>query len=929
MADPITIIGLVSGIITFVEFGLKITSGAKNIRNSLHGTTPDVTSLNQNLSKIIRDLQLWNDLLKERKSRGVELSYNESSMEEMIAQCEKLHKHVQKAIQTLKMRAEARSRTVESMRVATRTFLKADKIRALEFQLNNLAERIRRSIENEMREDRDSSILASLAEIKGYREKTGVVGGSRLDEILEDIRHSAKQIRHDGEMRSAMQSAQLTSLKTKLEVLQQERDICSRQNKVLRSLYYPEIRRRWIQIRDADQRSNEWIYDSRQTSFVSWLESKREGDSLFYITGRAGSGKSTLMKFVYEDQRTAQSLEEWAGTMKLYRASYYFWNQGTEMQKSAVGLFQSLLYQILKSAPDLILPVCQGHLDHELWEIEDLKKVFKRIAERAEVDAKFCFFIDGLDEYDGEEKDVINLLRELSVSRHIKICTSSRPGRQYERFLQSYNRKFDIAHFTKGDMRRYISAHLQASEKWRRLVRVEPGCQNIINEISARAGGVWLWVSLVTDDIVREAEKNETVATLRKVVDEFPDELHEYFERMIEKIPKIHREEMAQIFLVAVEELQPLPLFAFALLEEERRNSEYAMSAPIMTTLESEIEVQYPALTDRIRNRCSDLLIVDDQPHPVFLSYSVDFLHRTVRDFLRDYDGKLKTWLKAEFDPLVSLSRICFRLLKMLPITNLRDHNSANKVIGLTDELLYYAREIEKRSSPQEETPLIPLLDELDVVNSRHAKGISNHWTHVRDSPSQRGLDIYSEGGRYNFLALTVQARLVKYVRAKLREDPRKIQKAGRPLLDYALRPRRITPISMPYHSTRADPSVDVDMVKLLLSNGASPNQPVFLNGGRSVWACFLLSINVTYGRDGSAASPTYRTLNDAWYQACDELIKAGARADCLADTGSEDVSASSILRCVFGEGRASALEQAMKAKEDEVQQSGSSCILI
>ncbi|KAI0414753.1 hypothetical protein F5X98DRAFT_348474 [Xylaria grammica] len=929
MADPITIIGLISGIITFVEFGLKITSGAKSIRHSLHGTTADVADLNQNLSKIIGDLQRWNDLLKERKSRGAKLSYNESRMVEMIAQCEKLQTEVRKAIQTLAMRAEARSKTVESMRVATRTFLKADKIRALESQLNDLAERIQRGVENETREDRDSSIMASLAEIKGYREKMGVIGGSKLDEILEDIRHSAKQIRQDSEMRAATQLAQLTSLKTKLEVLQQERDVCTRQNKVLRGLYFPEIRRRWIQIRDADRRSNEWIYDSRQTSFVSWLESKREEDGLFYITGRAGSGKSTLMKFAYEDQRTTRSLGKWAGTMKLYTASYYFWNQGTEMQKSAVGLFQSLLYQILKSAPDLILSVCQGHLDHELWELEDLKNVFKQIARRTEVDAKFCFFIDGLDEYDGEEKDIINLLGELSASRHIKICTSSRPGRQYERFLQSYNRKFDIAHFTKGDMRRYISAHLQASENWRRLVQSEPGCQDIINEISARAGGVWLWVSLVTDDIVREAEKNETVATLRKIVDEFPDELHEYFERMIKMIPKIHREEMAQTFLVTVEELQPLPLYAFALLEEERRNSDYALSAPIMTIPEAEIEVEYPALRDRIRNRCSDLLIVDDEPHPVFLRYSVDFLHRTVRDFLRDYDGKLRIWLKTEFDPLVSLSRICLALLKMLPVTSLRDRESANQVIGLTDELLYYAREIEKRSNAQEDTPLVPLLDELDLVNSRHAKGISNHWTHVRDSPAQRGLDGYSEGGRCNFLALAVQARLVKYVRAKLREDPRKIQKGGRPLLDYALRPRRITPISMPYHSTRADPSVDVDMVRLLLSHGASPNQPVFLNGGRSVWACFLLSIQVAHRRDGSETSPTSQSLNNAWYQACDELIKAGARADCLADTGGDDMSASSILRGVFGERRASVLEQAMKAKEEEAQQSSGSCIIM
>jgi hypothetical protein len=83
------------------------------------------------------------------------------------------------------------------------------------------------------------------------------------------------------------------------------------------------------------------------------------------------------MKFVFENQRTIQSLKKWAGTAKLYTASFYFWNQGTEMQKSGIGLFQSLLYQILKSALHLIMSVCPDRLDHEVWEMEDLNAIFE------------------------------------------------------------------------------------------------------------------------------------------------------------------------------------------------------------------------------------------------------------------------------------------------------------------------------------------------------------------------------------------------------------------------------------------------------------------------------------------------------------------------------------------------------------------------
>jgi len=149
-------------------------------------------------------------------------------------------------------------------------------------------------------------------------------------------------------------------------------------------------------------------------------------------------------------------------------------------------------------------------------------------------------------------------------------------------------------------------------------------------------------------------------------------------------------------------------------------------------------------------------------------------------------------------------------MLKSLPGIDFKSPSSINKVIGLTDELLYYAYETEQADQSPTST-LVEVLDEADRVNIHHARGVRNHWTHARDAVGTRGLDVYEEGDTYNFLALTVQARLVKYVRAKLNANKEFARKGGRPLLDYALRPRRITPIRMPYHSKRDDPSVNVD----------------------------------------------------------------------------------------------------------------------
>jgi hypothetical protein len=606
------------------------------------------------------------------------------------------------------------------------------------------------------------------------------------------------------------------------------------------------------------------------------------------------------------------------------------------MQKSRAGLMQSLLYQILRTAPELIPSTVGDRLHHEVWETKDMIMTFERIAVQTRHHAKFCFFIDGLDEYNGDENDVEPMLKTLSSSPHLKICASSRPGRLYESSeLWSKSHAFDIAKFTKGDMRQYVQTRLSANAKYQCLATQGPECEKIIADISEYADGVWLWVFLVTRDILYEVDRDEGVSTLSKIVHEFPSDLEKYFERIVKRIKVRHKEEMAQTFLITIHELQPLPLYAFALLEQERIRSNYALDLPIQRVAAEEIEPQYPVWQARVRNRCGDLLVVDPEPHPVYLSHSVDFMHRTVRDFLRDcYHDQLMGQLKAKFNPLVSLCKIHLSLLKALPVSNFRDRKSVNRIIGLTDEFLYYAHEAEKNSSAEEQSMLNSLLDDLDVVNSHHARSIQNHWTHARDSPARRGFDEYREGGQCNFLALTIQARLVKYVGGKLQTDKQLMQKRGRPLLDYALRPLRSTPISMDYHTSRDDPSVDVNMVELLLSSGADPDQPVHLFDDESVWALFLLSIYETNRKEESSSAPL-DSLKNAWYASCEAMVMAGAQSDHRSPFVRQraDLTTSSILHRVFGSERAQRLEEQIefesRRRERDKSQEGNSCVVM
>ena len=113
------------------------------------------------------------------------------------------------------------------------------------------------------------------------------------------------------------------------------------------------MRTRHSKIAETQAKTFEWIFDPASSSgdlattkFKEWLE---YGDGIFWISGKAGSGKSTLMEFIAGDGRTYRSLQIWAGEKRLVIVSFYFWASVSEIQKSQESLLQSLLQQVLST----------------------------------------------------------------------------------------------------------------------------------------------------------------------------------------------------------------------------------------------------------------------------------------------------------------------------------------------------------------------------------------------------------------------------------------------------------------------------------------------------------------------------------------------------------------------------------------------------
>ena len=118
---------------------------------------------------------------------------------------------------------------------------------------------------------------------------------------------------------------------------------------IIDSLEFETRTNRESDIADTEDRTFEWIFHdhhgtlSQHIGFRKWLQF---GDNTYWISGKAGSGKSVLMNYIANAPRTQEMLQTWAGDARLIIAKYFFWNAGAPMQKSQQGIQQSLLREI-------------------------------------------------------------------------------------------------------------------------------------------------------------------------------------------------------------------------------------------------------------------------------------------------------------------------------------------------------------------------------------------------------------------------------------------------------------------------------------------------------------------------------------------------------------------------------------------------------
>ncbi|KAL8940098.1 MAG: hypothetical protein Q9216_003007 [Gyalolechia sp. 2 TL-2023] len=426
------------------------------------------------------------------------------------------------------------------------------------------------------------------------------------------------------------------------------------------SLYFPEIMSRQEQVPTAFEGTCSWIFDTSAdqrsryrpwSNFRNWLENAK---GVYWISGKPGSGKSTLMKYIVNADLTAQLLSDWEEDTDLLVVSFFFWEAGSVLQKSCTGLLRSLLFQIATKWPELVNLAGAQHgnargieVSNKLlpaWTDERLLSIFADFLERKPTSISLCAFVDGLDEYSGDEEVLLDVIRLFINTPQCKLCASSRPEQVFRQEfkpcpklrVQDLNRE-DIKRTVVGRLTPTLRNHMQ-TDSW------ELNC--LIDALVEKAQGVFLWLDLMIRDLITGARNHDTGTMLQSRLERAPDTINGMYTHILSSLDPIYQKESFKYFgtlLVADESSIQLNILDVVCAEGE------ALEHVVKYDLDY---FETPQFHSHVRNAetrliacCGGLIDIQTQLKDededeiadirIHRKTRVDFMHRTAREYVR------------------------------------------------------------------------------------------------------------------------------------------------------------------------------------------------------------------------------------------------------------------------------------------------------
>ncbi|SCO78780.1 related to small s protein [Fusarium oxysporum] len=399
--------------------------------------------------------------------------------------------------------------------------------------------------------------------------------------------------------------------------------------------------------------------------FSNWLQTD---DKLFWIRGKPGSGKSTLIKFVINNGSTKRLLGSWHPNTRIL--SHFFWKIGSEPQNSIKGLLCSLLHDLLSEDDDAIDEVLQEFKFsqskdfYKEWSSQEVEKILWSLLDASTHPT--CIFVDGLDEISDKDgyQALLSTVQRLTSCQGVKVCVSSRPETELVKRLEKTGvQNLRLDDLTKPEMVVYLRKEFERLPKEQ---STDLPLEGFTKTLLGKAQGVFLWLALAAKSVTNGIINGDDQETLSQRLAELPDELESLYQTMWERLNgnnRVYRETAARYFRFIIADgwgtflrktnghlctilLPNLVQLSLAIKVED----DLIFPPKANETKLSELNTLCAATESDIHTRCAGMLQVgrhsglckngQEFPNAIYpLTRPVQFIHRTAHDFLIDTEA--------------------------------------------------------------------------------------------------------------------------------------------------------------------------------------------------------------------------------------------------------------------------------------------------
>ncbi|EGU82782.1 hypothetical protein FOXB_06703 [Fusarium oxysporum f. sp. conglutinans Fo5176] len=411
----------------------------------------------------------------------------------------------------------------------------------------------------------------------------------------------------------------------------------------LQSLAFPEMDSRFHDTNAAAEGTCKWLL--RHKKYTSWASCDR---GLLWIKGKPGSGKSTLIRYVLDHVMPIPNTTE--GALIL---SFFFHGRGSELQKTPLGLFRSILHQLLRQVPEALTDLvatfqqrCEtvGKPGEKWqWHPHELPRLFESSLPKVLETRPVWLFVDALDEC-GKE-NAVNLAEEFNALlqrlpscglKQFRICFTRR---HYPILVLDGVLEVCVEEENRNDISTFVQDKL-SSFRGRTS-------STIPELITNRANGVFLWAWLVVKRVLDLERKGAGLKKIEAVILSVPQELDALYRDLIRNMGS--------------DSLKLIQWICFAMrplsLDELRWAMLVDADCPHWSLYECQAAGDYPSDHDGMKRRVQTLSRgLAEVTSPVHQGFSclegsisserVQFIHQSVKDFFVEKGLSVLDWPK-------------------------------------------------------------------------------------------------------------------------------------------------------------------------------------------------------------------------------------------------------------------------------------------